>query len=167
MSGVRVNRWLGLAGIVGGALWIVWAAALEDEWAGLLAAILVAFLATLRAVVGKFGPGLGPVGAGAIAVGAIGLAVMLLGALAELGSALDAGYVIVAGGLISLAALVVAGVVGARRLEGAPQWLLALAAGSFSAIPLWEISFGLGFALLGAAVVWPAPETLALHEETA
>jgi hypothetical protein len=162
-----MTRALGLAGIVGGALWVVWAAALDDEWAGLLAVIIVAFLATLWAVVGRFGPGIGPAGVGAIAVGALGLAVMLLGALVELGSALDAGYVIVAGAIVALVALVVAGVVGARRLESAPQWLLALAAGAFSAIPLWEVTFGLGFALLGAAVVWPAPETLALHEETA
>jgi hypothetical protein len=162
-----MTRPLGAAGIVGGALWIVWAAALDDDWSALLVTILVAFLATLWAVASRFGPGIGPVGTGALAVGGLGLGVMLVGALVEVGSALDAGYVIVAGGLIALAALVVAGVVGARRLEGAPQWLLALAAGAFSAIPLWEVSFGLGFALLGAAVAWPTPETLALHEETA
>jgi hypothetical protein len=61
----------------------------------------------------------------------------------------------------------VLGVLGARRLEGAPQWLLALAAGSFSAIPLFAITFGLGFVLLGAAVAWPVRETLALTEEPA
>jgi hypothetical protein len=160
-----VSRVLGFAGILGGALWVVWAAALGDEWAGLLAATLVAFLATLWAVQRRFDLGL--LGTGALALGALGVAVMLVGALVELSSALDAGYVIAAGGLIALAALVVAGVVGARRLEGPPQWLLALAAGSFSAIPLWEISFGLGFALLGAALVWPAPAGIALQEEAA
>jgi hypothetical protein len=159
---------LGIAGVVGGALWIVWAAALESDWSGLLVVTLVAFLVTLVALHGRVALGLGPFGTGALAVGALGIGVMLVGAFVELASELDAGLVIVAGGIVALAALVVAGVAGARRLEGAPQWLLALAAGSFSAIPLWEISFGLGFALLGAAVAWPARETLALpQEETA
>jgi hypothetical protein len=155
-----MTRALGLAGIAGGALWIVWAVTGTDSPA-LVVAALLGFLAALWASHGRWVAAIGNVGFVALASAQLGLALMVLAALA------GSDPFLVAGGALAVVALVVFGVLGARRLEGAPQWLLAFAAGSFSAIPLWEISFGLGFALLGAAVAWPEPETLSLYEETA
>jgi hypothetical protein len=182
-----MSRPLGLAGVFGGVLWILswlgngqtdegnrdYAGLVEGDWRALLDLSLVAFGAAVWGAWRRFAPELGRFGSIAAVAALIGLAVALAGNVLEFGLDggevwLDEGWALVLiGGALATASLVVLGVLGARRLEGAPQWLLALAAGSFSAIPLWGITFGLGFVLLGAALAWPARETIALKEETA
>jgi hypothetical protein len=182
-----MSRRLGLAGVLGGALWILswlgngqtdegsrdYLGLVEGDWRALLNLSLVAFAAAVWGVHRRFGRELGRAAALAAAAALLGLAATLVGNVLEFGldggeTWLDEGWALVLiGGALATTALVVVGVLGARRLLGAPQWLLALAAGSFSAIPLWGITFGLGFVLLGAALAWPARETLALQEETA
>jgi hypothetical protein len=187
MSRVSMSRGLGLAGVLGGVLWIVswlgnagtdegnkdYAGLVEGDWRALLNLALLASGAAVWGVHRRFGPELGRFASIAATAALVGLAIALVGNVLEFG--LDGGEIwldegwafVLIGGAIATAALVVLGVLGARRLDGAPQWLLALAAGSFSAIPLWGITFGLGFVLLGAALAWPARETISLREETA
>jgi hypothetical protein len=182
-----MTRWLGLAGVFGGALWILswlgnaqtdegskdYLGLVEGDWRALLNISLLAFWAAVWGVHRRFGAGLGRFGSIAVAVALFGLAGVLAGNVLEYGLNggeiwLDDGWaVFLIGAVVATVSLVVLGVLGARRLEGAPQWLLALAAGSFSAIPLFAITFGLGFVLLGASVAWPVREPLVLQEETA
>ena len=182
-----MSRWLGLAGVFGGALWILswvgnaqtdegnrdYLGLVEGDWRALLNVALLAFGLAVWGVHRRYGHELRRFGSIAVTAALLGLAGVLAGNVLEFGLNggeiwLDEGWaVFLVGGGVATVSLVVLGVLAARRLEGAPQWLLALAAGSFSAIPLWAISFGLGFVLLGVAVAWPARETLALREEPA
>jgi hypothetical protein len=182
-----MSRRLGLAGVLGGVLWIVswlgngqtdegnrdYAGLAEGDWRALLNLSLVAFVAAVWGVRRRFGPELRGAGELAAAGALAGLGAAVIGNVLEFGLDggdpwLDDGWgLFLLGGLVALVSLVVLGVIGARRLAGAPQWLLALAAAAFSAIPLAGITFGLGFVLLGAALVWPEPATLALREDAA
>ena len=180
-------RWAGIAAVAGGALWIVswlgnsqtdegnrdYLGLVEGDWRALLNPVLVTFLVAVWAADRRFGHDLGRAGEAAAAAAAVGLALALAGNVIEFGLLggdvwHDVGWaLVILGAPIALVGLVVLGVLGARRLEDAPQWLFAFAAAFFSAIPLWPITVGLGFALLGAGVAWPERETLGLTEEPA
>jgi hypothetical protein len=150
-----MSRWLGLAGALGGALWIV-RAATGDDWLVVYVVCVASFLGVVWALWKRSGAALGPFGNGALAAAAVGLALMLVGGAA------DADAPFYAGGFATVVALVVVGFVGSRRLEGAPQWLFALAAACFAALPALFFTFGLGFVFFGAAAALPEREALRL-----
>jgi hypothetical protein len=150
-----MSRGLGLAGALGGALWIV-RAAHGDDWLGVYLVCTASFLGVVWALWKRNGAALGRVGNGSLAAAAAGLALMLVG------GATGADALFYAGGLAAVAALLVLGFVGSRRLEGAPQWLFALAAACFAALPALFFTFGLGFVFFGAAAALPERETLRL-----
>jgi hypothetical protein len=152
-------RALGYAGALGGALWIAWAVA--DDWLPLLLVSLAAFLGALWALWRRYADDLGRYAVAALGAAAVGVAVMLAGAAA------DVRNVFLTGGVVAVVALVALGFLGSRRLDGAPQWLFALAAACFAALPALFFTFGLGFAFLGAAAALPERDAIALREEAA